>query len=363
MKKRFVIWSELNQIGFGVEVDEKDYEWAKDLSLTGWNQWNDPEKYPEYESMGYAEPSMKLMDMAGIKYRMLDEKEMEEEEHSEDHEVITDILENTDKPLRTARSFEPLLQGAASLPDDGKTQILPAAVVQYNDRIYKLHFQVEKGYFKQVKKTPRPEFCVRVWVESPSFPNIPMFRLDTASGFWPCEADIDKLHKTLETALKRLKDARIMHGIESTFLIKEIEHRPPANDKVSVLSSAVADLPAYKLHRKIYEMYQLDWMITHGHSLSELMKSMEEYRREMDPEEGFASVIELAANWDHESGFDGSLWVCEEEFLDAEYLDKEYINSLIPVTEKELRRQWEKDTGMRLPASVQEKKTTKKQSR
>lgn len=363
MKKRFVIWSELNQIGFGVEVDEKDYEWAKDLSLTGWNQWNNPEKYPEYESMGYAEPSMKLMDMAGIKYRILDEKEMEEEELSEDQEVITDMLENTDKPLHTAKSFDHLLQSAASLPDEGKTQIMPAAVVQYNDRIYKLHFQVEKGHFKQVKRTPRPEFCVRVWVESPSFPNIPMLRLDTASGFWPCEADIDKLHKTLETALKRLKDARIMHGIESTFLIKEIEHRPPANDKVSVLSSAVADLPAYKLHRKIYEMYQLDWMITHGHGLSELMKSMEEYRREMDPEEGFASVIELYANWDHESGFDGSLWVCEEEFLDAEYLDKEYINSLIPVTEKELRRQWEKDTGMRLPASVQEKKTTKKQSR
>ena len=76
MKKVFLIWSPLNEMGFGVEVEEEDLRKAIELAEEGFARWNDPEEYPEYEGDGYAEPSMELMDEAGIKYRILDEEEM-----------------------------------------------------------------------------------------------------------------------------------------------------------------------------------------------------------------------------------------------------------------------------------------------
>lgn len=76
MKKIFVIWSYCNEIGFGVEVDEKDYDKAVELAVEGWEKWKDPEEYPEYEQAGYAEPSCELLDEAGIEYRILDEEEI-----------------------------------------------------------------------------------------------------------------------------------------------------------------------------------------------------------------------------------------------------------------------------------------------
>ena len=76
MKKIFVIWSYCNEIGFGVEVDEKDYDKAVELAVEGWEKWNDPEEYPEYEHSGYDEPACELLDEAEIKYRILDEEEI-----------------------------------------------------------------------------------------------------------------------------------------------------------------------------------------------------------------------------------------------------------------------------------------------
>lgn len=76
MKKTFIIWSDLNQIGFGVEVEEKDYESAKHLALEGFSRWNQPSEYPEYESYGWAEPSMELLNNFGIEHRIIDDEEM-----------------------------------------------------------------------------------------------------------------------------------------------------------------------------------------------------------------------------------------------------------------------------------------------
>ena len=80
-KRTFIIWSLMNSMGFGVEVDEADYAKAKELALIGWGRWNNPEQYPEYEQVGYAEPAMELMDGAGIQYRILDEDEITDPEN------------------------------------------------------------------------------------------------------------------------------------------------------------------------------------------------------------------------------------------------------------------------------------------
>ena len=76
MKRVFIIWSDLNQMGFGVEVNAKDYDKAKELALEGWHRWNCPNEYPEYEFMGYAEPATELLDEAEIEYKILDEDEI-----------------------------------------------------------------------------------------------------------------------------------------------------------------------------------------------------------------------------------------------------------------------------------------------
>lgn len=76
MKKIFLIWSEMNQIGFGVEVEEEDVEKAVELAQEGFDRWNWPDEYPEYHDVGYAEPSMELMDEAGIKYKIIDTEEL-----------------------------------------------------------------------------------------------------------------------------------------------------------------------------------------------------------------------------------------------------------------------------------------------
>lgn len=76
MKKVIIIWSELNQLGFGLEVEEEDVEKAVELAEEGFRQWNCPSEYPEYHDVGYAEPSMWMLDEAGIKYRLLEDDEM-----------------------------------------------------------------------------------------------------------------------------------------------------------------------------------------------------------------------------------------------------------------------------------------------
>lgn len=75
MKKVFIIWSNFNQFGFGIEVEEKDYPKAKRLALEGWEKWNNPD-CSEYYEKGFTEPSTELLDKAGIKYRLLSDEEI-----------------------------------------------------------------------------------------------------------------------------------------------------------------------------------------------------------------------------------------------------------------------------------------------
>lgn len=84
--KKFTICDELNEMYFGVEVSDADYEKAKELCLEGLSRWYDTETYPEYECAGYAEPAMELMDAAGIKYKTFDNEE--EDIFSGDFEMV-----------------------------------------------------------------------------------------------------------------------------------------------------------------------------------------------------------------------------------------------------------------------------------
>lgn len=63
-----------------------------------------------------------------------------------------------------------------------------------------------------------------------------------------------------------------------------------------------------------YQNYQLQWMRDHAYSLEHLMMSLEKYRQNT-----FGLTIpELFEEWEFNQGFDGEIWVCEDEFNDCE---------------------------------------------
>ena len=82
------------------------------------------------------------------------------------------------------------------------------------------------------------------------------------------------------------------------------------------------------INRTTYERYQLDWMISHGHSLEELFSIMDgiwgddEYPDDHCPSDCFE-------DFESDTGFGGELYVCYEEFLGAEYQNKAYVKTLL----------------------------------
>lgn len=99
-----------------------------------------------------------------------------------------------------------------------------------------------------------------------------------------------------------------------------------------------------QLQHKLYDIYQLDWMMFRGHSLSEIIKGMSEVARESGNEyitvydedryTGEAHLEEDAvdcmyAQWEKDSGFKGEIFACFEEFCENEYLDASYMHELM----------------------------------
>ncbi len=60
-----------------------------------------------------------------------------------------------------------------------------------------------------------------------------------------------------------------------------------------------------EMKKKLYSMYQLDWMLTHGYSLADVIQGISDY----------------GDNWETESGFNGEMWSSFEEFCDNEIED------------------------------------------
>ena len=69
-----------------------------------------------------------------------------------------------------------------------------------------------------------------------------------------------------------------------------------------------------------YQKYQLEWMIAHGYSLSDLMNELSELQYE-DPEDSdriSSTVTELFNIWECDCGFGSEIWACEGEWKDYE---------------------------------------------
>lgn len=100
--------------------------------------------------------------------------------------------------------------------------------------------------------------------------------------------------------------------------------------------------------KKCYELYQLEWMMSHGYSLNDLYNAMLEYEKDMFAPGDFRASdgslsyetefseedLERAGTQakDHllfGDGFGGGMiWASQDKFLSAEYLDPDYMKWL-----------------------------------
>lgn len=79
------------------------------------------------------------------------------------------------------------------------------------------------------------------------------------------------------------------------------------------------EIPLYEANENptiSYENYQLQWMMDHGYSLQDLMRSMDEYYAGKDISN--REIEDLFNEWQDEYGFHYELWACDGE---AECMD------------------------------------------
>lgn len=66
-----------------------------------------------------------------------------------------------------------------------------------------------------------------------------------------------------------------------------------------------------------YEKYQLQWLIDHNHSLTELIQELEDYINQDSPDIKI-NLSKAFKEWEFNTGFNSEIYACEEEFNDAE---------------------------------------------
>lgn len=74
-----------------------------------------------------------------------------------------------------------------------------------------------------------------------------------------------------------------------------------------------------------YELYKIDWKHSHMITAEREMDSIKNHYEDLVDDETEYSYNDYL----EEFGYDGELYVCYEEFLDAEYMDEDYICSLL----------------------------------
>ena len=98
-----------------------------------------------------------------------------------------------------------------------------------------------------------------------------------------------------------------------------------------------------QMKHRLYDLYQLDWMMLHRYGLSDLMRSMTEipeyhddyitdyYAEYSAKPEGMKADIEgIFRAWELDSdAFGGSCWVCFDEFCNVELNMPDYIQGLL----------------------------------
>ena len=85
-----------------------------------------------------------------------------------------------------------------------------------------------------------------------------------------------------------------------------------------------------KMKKRLYALYQLQWMMIHGVSLDDIFKSMQEdFAGEKEYGNTELDLTELIYGVYEHGFYGGQIWACYEEFCDAELQDESYIKRLV----------------------------------
>ena len=66
-----------------------------------------------------------------------------------------------------------------------------------------------------------------------------------------------------------------------------------------------------------YEKYQLQWLIDHNYSLTDLIQELEDYINQDSPDIKI-NLSKAFKEWEFNTGFNSEIYVCEKEFNDDE---------------------------------------------
>ena len=108
--------------------------------------------------------------------------------------------------------------------------------------------------------------------------------------------------------------------------------------------------------QKCYETYQLDWMISHGWSIKDIKSTLLDglvecvFNGPITDENEMGVAFESAEDFfENSQGFgSGSIYVCMDEFLNAEFQNRTYMEHLISLmpNSKEMEQFWRKEYGI-----------------
>lgn len=88
-----------------------------------------------------------------------------------------------------------------------------------------------------------------------------------------------------------------------------------------------------ELFEYAYQRYKMDWLLSHGFTISDVLKSIADYLQDLNEscnyfkDDTFEKAI---AEWENDVGLaGGQIWACREEFRDEEYQDDSYMRRLL----------------------------------
>ncbi len=112
-----------------------------------------------------------------------------------------------------------------------------------------------------------------------------------------------------------------------------------------------------QMKRRLYDLYQLDWMMTHSYSLTDLMRGVgseavyhDEHIFDTEQDGMHADVEGIFVEWEGDVGFPGGcIYACFDEFCGAELTMPDYIQGLLDVANNddltEAYKKWLEDNG------------------
>ncbi len=148
---------------------------------------------------------------------------------------------------------------------------------------------------------------------------------------------VDGKTKTVLIAKESDKGAATAAGIDKgiyCYVPKDIFYSTEAAINQFIQESVPGRLPREEFEKACYEAYKLNWMLSRGYTLQNYLMAIADeddaarYEGEY-PEGNTWEIFEALNDSFEETGFDGSLWACFDEFMDTEFQDREYMENLL----------------------------------